>query len=44
MNVISVGKHLHIIVNFEDIKEHILGRNPTNAINVIKPFHKMVIS
>ena len=37
MNVISVVKPSQIKVNFEYIEEHILERNPTNVISVIKP-------
>ena len=44
MNVSNVVKPLHILAASKDIKEHILERNPTDVINVIRPFHNPLVS
>ena len=44
MNVINVVKHFHNTVFSNNIKEHILERNPMNVIIVVKPLQVTVIS
>jgi hypothetical protein len=39
----ACSQHLYIIVTFEYITEHILERNLTNVINVIKPFTRFYV-